>query len=83
MLPGQHTICCAKPRSEICLPSSRRALHRRLAEWLEAGAVDDPGELRRLSRNIANSADCPPFSLRSGSREPPGEPCSGATGWAC
>ena len=25
---------------------SRRALHRRLAEWLEAGAVDDPGELR-------------------------------------
>jgi DNA-binding NarL/FixJ family response regulator len=29
------------------LPSeSRQALHRRLAEWLEAAAADDPGELR-------------------------------------
>jgi len=27
-------------------PESGRALHRRLAEWLEAGTMDDPGELR-------------------------------------
>jgi DNA-binding NarL/FixJ family response regulator len=40
---------------------ARRALHRRLAEWLEAGAGDDPGELRTAleHRRLGGMASLP------------------------
>jgi DNA-binding NarL/FixJ family response regulator len=44
---------------------SKRALHRRLAEWLEVGAADDPGELRAaLEHRRLGGLPALPLALR-------------------
>ena len=44
---------------------SRRALHRRLADWLEVGAGDDPGELRAaLEHRRLGGLPALPLALR-------------------